>query len=86
VFRGNKKAVAREVADCEAQLRGTTPSPVGATVSDLLKLWQTAKANDWQPTTVRDQRLPSNAMMADLGPVRLVDLDPFVIDEWIARM
>jgi hypothetical protein len=52
VFRGGKKAVRADVAEWEASLRGTAPGTVGATVADLLELWQQAKAFDWQPTTV----------------------------------
>jgi integrase len=86
VFRGTKKAVQAEVADWEADLRGTAPGTVGATVADLLRLWQEAKAFDWQPTTARDHRSRSGLIVRDIGHVRLRDLDPFRIDAWVAQM
>lgn len=86
VFRGGKKAVRAQVAAWEAELRGTSARSVGATVADLLSLWLEAKAADWQPTTLRDQRSRSRSVAGDLGRVRLVDLDPFRIDAWLARM
>jgi integrase len=86
VFRGRKKAVRADVAEWEASLRGTAPGTVGATVADLLELWQQAKAFDWQPTTVAAHRSRASLISADLGTVRLVDLDPFRIDGWLAQM
>ncbi len=86
VFRGGKKAVRVQVAEWEASLRGTAPGTVGATVGDLLELWQQAKAFDWQPTTVAAHRSRANLIAKDLGTVRLVDLDPFRIDAWLAKM
>lgn len=86
VFRGGKKAVRAEVAEWEASLRGTAPGTVGATVGDLLGLWQQAKAFDWQPTTVAAHRSRASLIAADLGTVRLIDLDPFRIDAWLAKM
>ncbi len=86
VFRGGKKAVRAEVAEWEASLRGTAPGTVGATVADLLELWQQAKAFDWQPTTLAAHRSRASLIAADLGAVRLVDLDPFRIDAWLAKM
>jgi len=58
-------------------LRGTAPATVGATVADLLRLWQEAKAFDWQPTTARDHRSRTGLINRDIGAVRLLDLDPF---------
>lgn len=86
VFRGGKKAVRADVAEWEASLRGTAPGTVGATVADLLELWQQAKAFDWQPTTVAAHRSRASLIAADLGTVRLVDVDPFRIDAWLAQM
>lgn len=86
VFRGRKKAVKAEIAQWEADLRGTAPGTVGTTVADLLTLWQEAKAFDWQPTTIRDQRSRCAAITRDLGTVRLLDLDPFKIDAWMTQM
>lgn len=86
LFRGGKKAVRAEVAEWEASLRGTAPGTIGATVGDLLELWQQAKAFDWQPTTAVAHRSRANLVAADLGTVRLVDLDPFRIDAWLAKM
>lgn len=86
VFKGGKKAVKADVAAWEAEVRGTAASTVGATVADLLRLWQEAKAYDWQPTTVRDQKGRSASIARDIGNVRLVDLDPFRIDAWLAQM
>lgn len=82
MFRGGKKVVRADVAEWEASLRGT----VGATVGDLLELWPQAKALDWQPTTVVAHRSRASLIAADLGTVRLVDLDPFRIDTWLAQM
>lgn len=86
VFRGGKKAVRAEIVEWEAALRGTAPGTVGATVSDLLELWQQAKAFDWQLTTVAAHRSRAKLIAADLGAVRLADLDPFRIDAWLAQM
>lgn len=86
VFHGSKKVARAEIAEWEAALRGTAPATVGATVADLLALWQEAKAFDWQPTTARDQRSRAGLIARDLGSVRLLDLDPFRIDAWIAQM
>ena len=86
VFRGGKKAVRADVAEWEASLRGTAPGTVGATVADLLELWQQAKAFDWQPTTVAAHRSRTGLIAADIGTLRLVDLDPFRIDAWLAQM
>lgn len=85
-FRGSKKAVRAEIAEWEAGLRGTAPATVGATVADLLRLWHEAKAFDWQPTTARDYRSRVGLINRDIGNVRLLDLDPFRIDAWIAQM
>ena len=85
-FRGTKKAVKSEVAEWEANLKGTAPQAIGATVADLLALWQEAKGFDWQPTTARDHRSRSRMIVADVGHIRLRDLDPFRIDSWIAQM
>lgn len=86
VFRGAKKTAMADIARWEADLRGTAPGTVGTTVAELLTLWQEAKAFDWQPTTLRDQRSRCAAIARDLGTVRLLDLDPFKIDAWVARM
>ena len=86
LFRGGKKAVAAEVAKWEAELRGTAPAGASAKVADLLRMWQEAKSFDWQPTTARDYRNRCRAIETDLGGVRLVDLDPFRIDAWVAQM
>jgi integrase len=86
VFRGRKKVVAAEIAAWEAELRGRAPSSVGATVADLLTAWQDARAHEWQPTTARDYRSRAAFVVADLGSVRLVDLDPLRIDAWLAQL
>lgn len=86
VFKGGKRAVKAEIAAWEAELRGTAPATVGASVADLLRLWQDAKAGEWQPTTVRDRRSSCAAIARDLGRIRLRDLDPLRIDAWISRM
>ena len=86
VFRGSNKAVRARVAEWEAELQGTAPTTVGATVGDLLELWQKAKAFDWQPTTARDHRSRSRRIASDIGRVRLIDLDPFRIDAWVDQM
>ncbi len=85
-FRGAKKAVRAQVAAWEAELRGTAPATVGATVVDLFELWLEAKAFDWQPTTARDHRSRTVLIARDLGSVRLIDLDPLGIDRWLAKM
>jgi integrase len=59
---------------------------VGATVADLLELWQEAKAFDWQPTTARDYRSRVHRIVRDIGHVRIRDLDPFRVDAWVAQM
>jgi hypothetical protein len=41
-----KKAVRAEVAAWEAELRGTAPTTVGATVADLFELWLAAREFD----------------------------------------
>jgi len=46
VFHGTKKAVRLEVALWEAEIRGHAPSSVGATVTDLLTMWQEARAHE----------------------------------------
>jgi integrase len=86
VFRGGKRAVRDEVAKWEAELRGTAPSSVGATVADLLDKWLEAKQFDWQPLTARDHASRCKAIKADLSRVRLVDLDPFHVDAWVSGM
>src|SRR4051794_26606586 len=86
VFRGGKKKVAGEVAAWEAEVRGRAPSAVGATVADLLKLWQDARAHEWQPTTARDYRGRAEQLALDIGSVQLLDLDPLRVDRWIASM
>jgi len=86
LFRGNKKAVRAEVAAWEAEVRGHAPASIGATVADLLEMWQTAKAHTWQPTTVREYRGRAAMVSADIGSVRLLDLDPLRIDAWLREM
>lgn len=86
VFRGSKKAVRAEVAAWEAEVRGRAPSSVGATVADLLVMWQDARAHEWQPTTARDHRSRAGLIVGDLGSVRLLDLDPLRIDAWLAQL
>jgi len=85
-FRGGKRAVKAAAAAWEAEILGTTPTTVGATVADLLTMWQDAKALDWQPTTIRDVRSRCGLIVKDLGTMRLADLDPMKIDAWIGRM
>jgi hypothetical protein len=53
VFRGGTKEVRQRVAAWEAEVRGTVPSTVGATVADLLRLWIEARQLDWQPASAR---------------------------------
>lgn len=86
LFRGGKKAVRAEVAAWEAELLGSAPSSVGATVADLLVMWQEARKFDWQPTTVRDVRSRCSLITKDLGNVRLSDLDPLGVDRWVAKL
>jgi len=86
VFRGGQKDVRQQVAAWEAELRGTAPSSVGATVADLLRLWQEAKQFGWQPTSARDYAGRCRAITSAIGSVRLVDLDPFRVDAWVAEM
>ena len=86
IFHGTKKAVRREVAVWEAEVRGHAPSSVGATVADLLTMWQQARAHDWQPLTASNHRSRSVFIIEDLGGVRLLDLDPLRIDAWLAQM
>lgn len=86
VFRGAKRSVRAEVAEWEQELRGTAPSSVGATVGELLERWIEAKQFDWQPTTARDRVYCAKAIAHVLGNVRLIDLDPFRIDGWVADM
>jgi integrase len=78
--------VREQVAHWEAELRGTAPSSVGATVADLLQLWLDAKRSDWQPTTARDYASRVRSITDAIGAVRLVDLDPMQIDAWVASM
>ncbi len=86
VFRGGKRAVREQVTQWEAELRGTAPSSVGATVADLLGLWLDTKQSDWQPTTARDYASRVRSISEAIGAVRLVDLDPLRIDAWVASM
>ena len=57
-----------------------------ATVADLLRLWQEAKQFDGQPTSARDYAGRCRAITSAVGSVRLVDLDPFRVDAWVAEM
>lgn len=86
VFRGGKKAVRAAVAAWEAELLGSAPTSVGANVAQLLAMWQEARAIDWQPTTIRDVRSRCSLIAKDLGTVRLLDLDPLRIDQWLTQM
>jgi integrase len=86
VFRGSKKSVKAEVVAWEAELRGTAPTAVGATVADLLDRWLEAKQFEWQPTSARDYAGRARAIREAIGSVRLVDLDPFRVDAWVADM
>ncbi len=86
VFRGGKRAVREQVALWEAEVRGTAPSSVGATVADLLALWLEAKGSDWQITTARDYASRVRSIDEAIGTVRLVDLDPLRVDAWVASM
>jgi integrase len=85
-FRGTKKVVRAEIAAWEADVTGRAPAAVGATVADLLRMWQEARAHEWQPTTARDHRGRSALIAADLGTVRLLDLDPLRVDAWVAQL
>jgi integrase len=49
-------------------------------------LWQEAKQSDWQPTWTRDYAGRCRAITSAIGSVRLVDLDPFRVDAWVAEM
>jgi integrase len=86
VFHGGKKDVRAQVAAWEAELRGTAPASVGATVADLLRLWLEAKQFDWQPTSARDYAGRCRFISDAIGSVRLVDLDPFRVDAWVSDM
>ncbi|MGH9245790.1 MAG: tyrosine-type recombinase/integrase [Acidimicrobiales bacterium] len=86
VFKGSKRAVKAAIAEWEADVRGTTPAAASATVADVLRLWQEAKAGEWQPTTARDRRSCCEAIKRDLGRIRLRDLDPLRIDKWVTHM
>jgi integrase len=85
-FRGTRKAVKAEVAAWEAEVLGRSTSHLGATVADLLTMWQEARVHEWQPTTVRDHRSRAARIVEDIGTVRLVDLDPLRVDGWLAHM
>jgi integrase len=86
LFRGSKKAVRSEIAEWEAEVKGTPPEAADATIADLLRMWQEAKAHDWQPTTARDYRSRCNVIGRDIGSMRLRDLDPLKVDRWLADM
>ncbi len=85
-FRGTKKAVKAAVAAWEAEVLGRSASHLGATVADLLAMWQEARVREWQPTTVRDHRSRAARIVEDIGTIRLVDLDPLWVDAWLAQM
>jgi hypothetical protein len=85
-FRGTKKAAKAEVAAWEAEMLGRSASHLGATVANLLAMWQDARAGEWQPTTVRDYRSRAARIVEDIGTVRLVDLDPLLVDAWLVQM
>jgi hypothetical protein len=85
-FHGTQKAVRAEVAAWEAEVLGRSASHLGATVADLLTMWQEARGGEWQPTTVRDHRSRAARIVGDIGTVRLVDLDPLRVDAWLVQM
>lgn len=85
-FHGGKRAATTAANAWERQLRATPSSAIGTTVADLLDMWQDAKRSDWQPTTVRDVRGRCARIAAELGYVRLGDLDPIRIDTWLIGM
>src|SRR4051794_22325462 len=85
-FRGTKKAVRQQVAAWEAEVLGRAPIGITATVADLLTKWQEAKAHVWEPTTIRDHAGRCKRIAADIGTVRLLDLDAMRVDEWLAQM
>lgn len=86
VFRGSKKTVKAEIAEWEADVQGRSPAGVGATVADLLSMWQEARLHEWQPTTKRDYESRARMIVRDIGTLRLVDLDPLRVDKWLAQM
>jgi hypothetical protein len=69
-FHGTQKAVRAEVAAWEAEVLGRSASHLGATVADLLTMWQEARGGEWQPTTVRDHRSRAARIVEDIGTVR----------------
>jgi hypothetical protein len=85
-FKGSKRQVSRLIAEWEREVHGAAAASVGMTVERLLKLWQEAKAAQWQPTTAREHHHRSMSVASDLGSVRLADLDPMRIDAWVARL
>src|SRR5436190_6824332 len=85
-FKGGKREVTRLIAEWEREMQGTAGGSVGLDVARLLALWQEAKAAQWQPTTAREHTHRSVAVAADLGNVRLADLDPMKVDAWVARL
>ncbi|MEO7572343.1 MAG: site-specific integrase [Acidimicrobiales bacterium] len=85
-FHGGKRAVRTAANAWERQLRATPSSAVGTTVAALLEMWQDAKRTDWQPTTIRDVRGRCARIAAELGYVRLIDLDPIQVDAWLIGM
>lgn len=85
-FRGSKKVVQREVAHWEEEITGTSAAGVTATVADLLRMWQDARAVEWQITTARDRASACKLVTADIGTVRLIDLDALRVDKWLAQM
>lgn len=85
-FRGSKVEVRKAVAAWESGVTGTSAAGVGATVADLLELWQAARADTWEVTTARDYASRVRMIVPDLGTVRLVDHDPLRVDKWLASM
>jgi integrase len=84
-FKGTgKREVYKRIAEWESEVQGAAAASVGLTIVGLLDLWQEAKAAQWQPTTARDHKHRSAAVIA--GDVRLADLDPMRVDAWVARL
>ena len=65
---------------------GRSAPHLGATVADLLAMWQDARVGEWQPTTVRDHHSPAACIVEDIRTVRLVDLDALRLDSWLVEM
>jgi integrase len=85
-FKGSKREVTKRIAEWESEVQGAAAASVGLTIAGLLDSWRAAKAPQWQPTTAREHKHRSAAVIADLGDVRLADLDPMRVDAWVARL